>query len=226
MDSVETKTVETRNIDEEYLRLRVRRKKIGMIVAMAFSFVIALAIIIMSCVNINLKPHFIKEADDITIVTTEVTSGSIHLNAESQHYSDFMNAYNSAFSINTLSALFSGNFGDYTINETADEFIETTSSLNSRLGSNYVKFYYNSPQTLYRKDGSAYAYSKYYTANKITYDTVYFAFNDENGIEEVTFYFAVEGNLSSSNGTAKKSVTTIKVNANTYPIFQNIENFR
>ncbi len=218
--------IETRNIDDEYLRLRIKRKKIGLIVAMSITLVIALAIIIMSCVNINLKPHFIKEADEITIVTDQITSGSIHLNSQSENYTDFVEAYNSSFSINTLTALFSGNFGNYTIDETANEFIETSSSLSSRLGANYVKLYYNAPQTLYRKDGSAYEYSKFFTQNKITYDTVYFAFSDENGVQEVTFYFAVEGNLTSLNGTKRKSVTTIKVNANTYPIFENLENYK
>ncbi len=218
--------VETRNIDDEYLRLRIKRKKIGLIVAMAVTFALALAVIIMSCVNINLRPHFIKDADEITIITDQITSGSIHLNSESENYNDFVKSYNNSFSINTLSALFSGNFGNYTINETADEFVETSSSLSSRLGANYVKLYYNTPQTLYRHDGTSYEYSKFYTSNKITYDTVYFAFNGENGTREVTFYFAVDGNLTSQNGQKRKSVTTIKVNANTYPIFENLENYK
>ncbi len=218
--------VDTRNIDDEYLRLRIKRKKIGIITIMAVTFALALAVIIMSCVNINLKPHFIKDADEITIITDQITSGSIHLNSESENYDDFVTSYKNAFSINTLSALFSGNFGNYTINETANEFIETTSSLNSRLGANYVKLYYNAPQTLYRHDGSAYEYSKFFTSNKITYDTVYFAFSNDNGVKEVTFYFAIDGNLTSQNGQKRKSVTTISVNANTYPIFENIENYK
>lgn len=217
----------TNQLEEAYLQKRIKNRKISLLVVSIVTLALALAIIIMACVNVDLRPRFVTNPDKVVIYTTEVPSGFISLDESSDEYANFQKVYNDMFQINTLSAVFSGNFGNYAIEETLNEITETDTALRDLVGSNnYVKLVFDTPQKFYYKNGSDYV-SIYREDYSLTFDCVYFAFDNENVTKDLTFYFAVEGNLgTNNNGVKKRSITKVTVQANSYSIYESLNSFR
>ena len=215
------------NIDDLYVQNRKKKRIIAYSVSLGIALALALIIIIMSCVKVDLRPSFAKEPSEVTIYSNELVSGSALLDGGTEGYKDFKNIYNDMFSINSLSALFSGNFGNYKINETIDAFDESASALKERLGDNYVKLYFETPQKLYNKNGSEYTSIYGGGTYNLTFDTIYFSFDNDNMVKDLTFYIVVKGNRGfDSSNNARKSVTTVSLRGNTNRIYKSLDNFR
>lgn len=211
----------TNSLEEAYLQKRIKNKKIAYLVVSIVTFVLACAIVIMACVNVDLRPQFIKNPNEITIYTDEVPSGFILINDENEN--KFNDIYSNMFKLNVLSALFSGNFGNYNINETMTRFPQAdTSEFKEMFGKNYVKFVFNEPQNLYNKNGTKYQSQYSSEGYNITFTEVYFSYDNDNMTKDLTFYFAVEGNISKPN----KTVTKLTISANVYPIYELVELYK
>lgn len=218
---------QNQNIDDLYLNKRKKKKFITYIVSLAVAVALAMVIIIMACVKVDLRPSFVKNPDEVTIYSSELVSGSALLDDGTEGYKDFTKIYNNMFNISSLSALFTGNFGNYKINETVDNFDESTSALVDRLGKNYVKLFFDEPQKFYNKNGKEYSSIYGGGSYQLTFDTVYFSFDNDNIVKDMTFYFVVKGNRGfDSQGNARKSVTTVSLRGNTQQIYKSLDNFR
>lgn len=222
-----TQVKPNQNIDDLYVKNRMKKKTIVYSVCLGLALAVALIIIIMSCVKVDLRPSFTKNPNVVTIYSNELVSGSAVLDDGTEGYKDFKKIYNDMFSVNSLSALFTGNFGDYKINETIDAFDESTNALNDRLGNNYVKLFFEEPQKLYNKNGKEYTSIYGGGTYNLTFDTIYFSFDNENMVKDLTFYIVVKGNRGYDNsGNARKSVTTVSLRGNTDQIYKSLDNFR
>ncbi len=210
------------NIDEIYLQKRIKTRKITLGVTLGVCFLLALAIIIMACVNIDLKPHFINNPNRITVVSTEFTS-DVAYDETSEDYDKFINTYNDMFRLTALRSLFSGRAAGYTIVETdPTDFTETTSALKDLLGNSYVKFTYDSDQKFYNKDGSEFTSMYGADVHNLTFKTVYFSLSDTDVTTDLTFYFSTEGYYKSD----KNKIVKVTVPANTYSLYQMMEIYR
>lgn len=223
-DTNENKNI-SKNIDDIIVEKKMRNKKIGFIATLAVTAVLVLAIVISACISIDLRATFIKDPDSITIYSTDISSGFALLDKNSDDYKDFLSAYKNMFKINSLSALFNGNNGNYDseIDETLDAFNED--NLKSDLGSHYVKFSYEQPQQILKSNGKKYQ-SKYNSKYNLTFDTIFFSFDDENVLKPITFYLVVKGNRISSSSTELKSITKINISGNTYGMYKKLESFK
>lgn len=211
-----------RSVDDLYIEKRRKKKKIVYITSLAVSLALALVIIIMSCVKIDLRPKFVLNPDRVTIHSSEISSNSSNFYKDSDLYEDFTKIYNDIFTISSLSALFSGNTGNYDIDETTETFDPSTSNFKEALGENYVELYFNEPQKLYNKNGSEYV-SAFMSGYKLSFNAIYFPFSNENMEKELTFYVALKGNKGSSTATTK---TTIALRGNTYKIYKFLDKLR
>lgn len=220
---------------DAYLTKRARSRKIGMLVASVVSFLLAACIIVLSCVNVNNRPKFIKNPNSITITTTEVMSGSIYLYEGTESYNNFIKVYNNVFTMDILSSLFSGNFGSYSINELPDEANKSIKQFNlsdikNSLGNNYVQFSYNGEeQDIRNNNGSLYNCTVGLKEDykKLTFNTIYFPLSENNTVKDLVFYVPVLGNMTnSSSGAERRSLMTITIKANTSPLFKSLSEFK
>lgn len=210
-------------LDDIFLQKRIKTRKITCLVISIFTLLVALTVIIMACVSVDLRPKFIENPNHITIYSTEVPSGLIVIQEDNENL--FLNKYDEAFRISSLSALFSGNFGDYDIDETYTPFDQSDSALKNTFGNNFVKMTYSTPQEFKTRNGQKYVSKNGY--NNITFDAVYFSISENNSTQDITLFFAVSGNITnSSSGQERRSITKIKLRANTYSLYELIGEYK
>lgn len=210
-------------VSDQYLKNK-RRKKIT-IISSILSVVLALsiAIITMASVKVNLKPFFIEEPAVYTVVISGQTKSTI--TKDNTEFAEFSKLMEKSFKINTLTALFTGKLGGYTINEgspsqsfysDSDTKSALSSSLINSLGDNYVRLTYNVDQTMFKSNGKA-MYSSYDRSKELCYVDVVFPISSENTENELTFYFGTYYNTTSY-------ISTITISANTHSLYDYIVN--
>lgn len=204
-------------LDHELVKKRKRVGKITAIVALAMTAVFAILIVVAACVHVNLQPN-IASPDIIHIY--DGTSSYGNFEKGSDKYENFMKRFNDMYDASYLVSLFSGRLGSYTIEGQTNpvEFSQIQSELESGY---YVKFEYNDSQTLKNQDGSIH-YSKHNSNFEVKYNAIYFALSETDGLETVNIYIPAE--LTSSNNT--EYALHISQKANTYKIFENIEEYQ
>jgi len=209
------------SVNIEYLSKKKRNRKI---VFSAISFlVLALAtiIIVMSCIKVNLKPSFIEGVTRYEITVNSSTP--ITYEKGDKGFKEFDNLFEETFSINYLTALFTGKLGGYEINsedETKDYFYSDTSNnkgmsstLKNYIGKNYVRVVFDKEKTVRYSNGEAYK-SQFNTNTNLVFTELYFALNTTQDDESLTFYLGTNGYLSGTR------ITKIKVEANTYSLYE------
>lgn len=215
---------ESKPLAEIYAENKIRKRKITLISILSVVFVLVVAIIVMGCVKVDLRPSFFTKPSQVTIYGENNTS--VVIADSDDRYKDFERIYNDMFSTSVLSALFTGRLGGYTIDEGATKndywytnSNETTfsSTITEALGSNYVRLHFDSPMKFYNANGSEYV-SKYNDSYSLTFQDVYFAIDNVNATDTFTFYFQVKGNTTTN--PQRTTITTITLSANTSQLFE------
>lgn len=212
---------ESKPLAEIYAENKIRKRKITLISILSVVFVLVVAIIVMGCVKVDLRPSFFTKPSQVTIYGENNTS--VVIADSDDRYKDFERIYNDMFSTSVLSALFTGRLGGYTIDETISRWYtnsnETTfsSTITDALGSNYVRLHFDSPMQFYNSNGSEYD-SRYNASYSLTFQDVYFAIDNVNATDTFTFYFQVKGNSGVS--PERTTITTITLSANTSQLFE------
>ena len=211
-----------RSLAEIYAEKKIKKRKVTLISILSVVFVLVVAILVMGCVKIDLRPDFFTKPSQVTIYGENSTV--IVIADSDERYKDFEKIYNDMFSTSVLSALFTGRLGGYTINEGAKKEVdywykntsETTfsSRITEALGSNYVRLHFDSPMKFYNADGSEYI-SKYNQSYSLTFQDVYFAIDEVDATDTFTFYFQVKGNSGE-----RTTITSITLSANTSQLFE------
>ena len=212
---------ESKPLAEIYAENKIRKRKITLISILSVVFVLVVAIIVMGCVKVDLRPSFFTKPSQVTIYGENNTS--VVIADSDDRYKDFERIYNDMFSTSVLSALFTGRLGGYTIDETISRWYtnsnETTfsSTITDALGSNYVRLHFDSPMQFYNSNGSEYD-SRFNANYSLTFQDVYFAIDNVNATDTFTFYFQVKGNSGVS--PERTTITTITLSANTSQLFE------
>ena len=90
----QTENINNPQLEEIYLKNRIKKRKINLLIVSIVTFLLAVAIIIMACVNVDLRPKFVTDPDKVVIYTTELPSGQISLDESSEEYANFQKVYN------------------------------------------------------------------------------------------------------------------------------------
>lgn len=207
---------------EAYLDKKLKTRKISFAVVMGFVLALAVVILTLGCVKVDIRPQFVTDPSYVTIFKD---GSSRILNTSDEKYQQFDKLYKDMFDVTYLSAIFSGQLGDYTIVETQSPFFTSatetenyfSSEISQNLGKNFVKLHFSETKNLYRANGNVYT-SKYAPNEEFTYQDVYFALNEENVVKDFTFFFPMKGNIG---GTSKSStITKITLRANTSKLYK------
>ena len=211
------------SVSDEYLKKRKRNKKITLSIISAVVFALVVVIIVLACVKVNLKPYFLSRPSNIQVYT----NNSLTYVTTDENYDDFYGVYEDSFCSTILTAMFTGNLGDYKIVEGATQafYSDSTnrqgisSTLQSYLGSNYVHLFYAQQQTLYNADGSVYYSNRNTNQYYFTYQDVYFNITDTNNESELTFYFGACYTTEEGQSALSPKIISITVRANSYAIY-------
>lgn len=212
---------ESKPLAEIYAENKIRKRKITLISILSVVFVLVVAIIVMGCVKVDLRPSFFTKPSQVTIYGENNTS--VVIADSDDRYKDFERIYNDMFNTSVLSALFTGRLGGYTIDETISIWYENSNEtkfsqqIEEALGSNYVRLHFDSPMKFYNANGSEYV-SKFNDSYSLTFQDVYFAIDNINATDTFTFYFQVKGN--SGRSPQRTTITTITLSANTSQLFE------
>lgn len=211
------------SVSDEYLKKRKRNKKITLSIISAVVFALVVVIIVLACVRVNLKPYFLSRPSNIQVYINNTLSYA----PTDEAYDDFYAVYEDSFYSTVLTAMFTGNLGDYKIVESGRQSFYSdatnrqgiSSTLQSYLGSNYVHLFYAQEQTLYNADGSVYYSNRWSNRYYFTYQDVYFNLTDTNNESELTFYFGACYTTESGQTSDTPKIISITVRANSYAIY-------
>lgn len=219
------------SVSDEYLRKRKRNKIISLSIISAVVFALSIVIITLACVKVDLKPFFIEEASSYQVTLSGNTTKTYVPGDE--EYDEFYELYLNTFQTSYLTGIFTGALGAYTVEETASKDFYSSyengvgsgmsSSLKTLLGDNYVRLHFGVDQTMYNADGSICYSKRNSNAYELRYSDIYFSLNSENKDSELTFYFGAycfyDGEVR-----VKPRIVTITVRANTYALYNFINN--
>ncbi len=207
------------SVQDQYLEKKRKTRKITFSIILALVVAVAIIFITLGCVNVDIRPQFVTKADQVTIYREG--NSNINIDKQSQIYQQFDELYKNMFNVPYLTAAFSGATGGYTIDEgkiisnwyTNANETTVSSDVTNVLGTNYVKLHFNQLKTLVKADGSEYI--SIFNRNKLTYQDVYFAINEEDIVKDFTFLFATKG-----NNDERTTITKITLKANTSSLFE------
>lgn len=209
------------SVSDQYLAKRKKRRKITFSIISFIVLALATIIIVMSSVKVNTKPAFIDDA--VSYRVTIDGKDKLLLEQEDEEFAEFDKLFDETFSLNYLTALFTGKLGGYEINandETTDNFYSDTknntgmsSALKSALGDSYVRVKFAEEKEVAYSNGKAYM-SKYNTNSKLVFNELYFNLSENNEDASLTFYLGTRGYLSGTR------ITKITIEANTYALYE------
>lgn len=215
------------SVSDEILAKRKRKRLISFSVVTFLCFALVFTIIMMSVIKINLKPSFVKPAGEIEVVINK-QHATFEESFGKENYDKLNRTINNAFKTTYLTALFSGEAGGYKINETSDRFYASFvngegsglySSLQSKLGNNYVHFQYDELQTLKKSNGKDYTSVVVQGNQIIQFRDVYFTISNSDEMTKTTFYFG-------SCTNRENKTFSITVSANTSSIYEYVNSIQ
>ena len=209
------------SVSDEYLAKKKRTRIISYSIISAIVLVLAVIVIVMSCVKVDLKPQSLGRALSyrVTVSNREVLT----LDENSDEYQEFNDEFARAFQSQYLTALFTGKLGGYKIEETNNNFYSSStstspsSSLTSEIGENYVRVMFDDTKQILNSDGSVY-YTQINTNKTFTFNEMYFKLNIKDSGEETTLYLG--GITQTENGKDVVKIVKINVRANTYKLYK------
>ena len=211
------------SVSDKILKKKKQRRKITLSIISALVLALAVVIITLACVQVNLKPEFMKPATSYSFTTKD--NGTKLYDNNHEKYNEICDNYEDMFKLSYLTAIFTGSLGDYRIEQTNDRFYSNNesmsgiySSLESKLGENYLCISYDgNDQYIYNPDGSV-CMSKYYSTYKLKYKHVYVALNSEDKIQDTVFYLGAYEEGKTEKVSPK--IVKIIVKANTSKLYQ------
>ncbi len=204
-------------IIEKYVARKNFKNKVGLLVGVCGSLVLAIAVIIVACLQFSVLPKFLQDNQidrfEITLNGTSQTP----FNRENQEFKNIKIKFQNAFSLSLMSAIFTDQTGNFFLDEDTNKFQE--SSLSSYVGgNNYIKVQYTQEQKIKNNDGSLYQ-SYRNPPNNLTYNAIYVGLQSENEFKDVIIVIPVYGSYSGNDQTVAM-LAKITVNANLYNFTQ------
>lgn len=212
------------SINDQYIAKKKKQRIITNSIILALTFLLGFAIILLSVLKIDLKPRFDSTPEYVSFVVDNKSKETISKNDE--NYDEFIDLFNNSLSTSILTSLFTGNFYGYNIEyldsgaNNPARYYDTngglSSTLLSKLGSNYVQLRFKEDQTLYRSNGEEYTarYSKNDYDGKVTYKDVCFTISSDENSLTVDFYFGVVDYVS------YPTLLKISIEANSYNLYK------
>ena len=102
------------SIDDQYIAKKRRQRIITNSIILSLTLILGIAIILLSCLKIDLKPKFDATPDYVEVVTDK-NSNDLSFAKGDEIYDKFLNIYNNSLSTSILTSLFTGNFYGYEI---------------------------------------------------------------------------------------------------------------
>lgn len=224
------KEEQTKNqVLEKYIAKKSFKKKLSYIIALSASFVLAVLILVLACVQVNVMPHFVMEhkAAEYSVYHDNTFDYSVDL--ESSRYEEFATLYNKAFDMSIFSAMFSGQVGNYVFdedNETYQQFSQSniTTLLDSQ---NYLRVKFDKDLPVLNSDRSVYKSIRNPQAEKIYFNEYYIALQEENQFKDIKVIIPVYGNYVKPDDKPEDValVFTFNVKANLYRFSKAVEDF-
>ncbi len=226
------KEEQTKNqVLEKYIAKKSFKKKLSYIIALSASFVLAVLILVLACVQVNVMPHFVME--------TEIVEYSVYQNGSNiptcvvdisnSRYDEFNKLYQKAFNMSIFSAMFSGQVGNYSFdedNETYQQFSQSniTTLLDSQ---NYLRVKFDKDLPVLNSDRSVYKSIRNPQAEKIYFNEYYIALQEENQFKDIKVIIPVYGNYVKPDDKPEDValVFTFNVKANLYRFSKAVEDF-
>ena len=215
------------SIDDQYIAKKRRRRIITNSIILSLTLILGIAIILLSCLKIDLKPKFDSNPDYVVIVTDK-NNNYLYIDKSDEIYDEFLNIYNNSLSTSILTSLFTGNFYGYEIQyldsgeKNPAKFYtsynngvgtELSLTLLGYLGSNYVKMAFTENQTLYLSNGDK-LMGRYNKTKDIYYKDVCFTISSDENSTQIDFYFGVIDYMS------YPTLVKISVEANSYDLYK------
>ena len=207
-------------LDHEMALKKKKKNRIIALSVIGVVLVLAVLIIVAACVPMNLKPTVVGKPDRIVVYDKSADYGEF--SSDQEKYQEFMTKFDDMFEASYLVSLFSGRLGDYQITGQSENLTLSSVKSNVLEKGYYVEFKYSDPQTLRYSDGSEY---KNISASNgtLTFNSIYFALSDKNELSTLDMYAAVK---YSDAANATTYVIKVSQKANTYSIYNSVENFK
>lgn len=224
-DSVEKQEEHKKQILEKYMAKKSMKNKVGYIVALSISFVLAVAILLVTCIQISVKPSFLNQGE-VSHYEVNFDGTTSVFNRDNKDFNKITSELNDAFSMSVLSAVFTGQTDGYFIGSEEETTTRFQTFFNNTIqNSNYVKVELSENQIVKDKDGKNHISIINSGFDQLSYNSYYFLLPDENGFQDVTIYIPVYGNafVSGKVDETIATVTKITVNTNLYPFSEMLE---
>ena len=216
-------------VSDEYIAKRKKRRIITYSSISLVAVLLSLAIIILACININIKPNFLNDNQITYEVYLESRTPTFNLEQTNTKYKEFSKLMDDVFKVPLLTAMFTGRLGGYEINQeiTGEDgktlkFYSSTStktissSLRDKLNTSYIRVKFAHPIKLTDKKGKE-VKSKYISDYTLTFDELYFSIYNTNQEHEVSLYLATVYDTP--------TITEVKLKFNTYKLYEFAEQF-
>ncbi len=221
----ENLTQENENVDkvlnsvsDAYLAKKKRTRIISYSITSAIILILAVTIIVLSCIKIDLYPKFMGRVSSFRVTLSGYTSMTMVENTE--EYDDFNKIYLESFQTQYMTAIFTGKVGGYSIQDTQYDFYAKnsktapSSELLKKLGDNYVRVSFAEESKILKSNGKVFK-SSFNSDKSFTFDEMYFNLNTKNSQSETTLFLG--GKLE---GTDAVRIVEINVRANTYDLYK------
>ncbi len=206
------------SVSDAYLAKKKRSRIISFSIISGIILALAIAIIVMSCIKVDLYPKFMGKVSSYQVNISGSTPMTLVENTDD--YDEFNNIYLETFQTQYLTALFTGRLGGYTLQDTQYDFYAKNSQtvisdeLRKRLGENYVKVSFAEDKQILNSNGSIFK-SSFNTDKSFTFNEMYFSINTKNSQSDTTLYLG--GKLE---GTDAVRIIEINLRANTYDLYK------
>ncbi|MBP3619715.1 MAG: hypothetical protein J6J24_03545 [Clostridia bacterium] len=201
---------------------RKKTKRIATLVALCFSFALAVCVIVLSVVPVSLKPKCLYEGfSSVTMHSGYGSEWGFSRNNKEKTYEEFMKVYDESFAQPYISAIFSGSLFSYKITE---EWSKTKDSvISSELTDNnawYIKLAYDQDQTFTYQNGRVYesVISNSTFDGILKFKEAYIVVNEEAGFKS-TSVLIVANNYPKKDGTLESHIVKVTIKADTNKIY-------
>lgn len=207
-------------VETQRLLKRKKRTKIATLIALCFTFVIAVCLICFSTIPVGLYPKCVSKNYEMISFYPGTISSGFAFEDGTKGANAFNKVLDKSFSEVYLTAIFSGKLGEYEIEEKyATNFDDAISQDLVSSNTYYVAFEYGEDKVVLNKNGKKYV-SKVSAKDDfdgtLKYKTAYLQVSDKDGFSDTAIYLSINNYPDST----KNKTVKITVRANTYEIFK------
>lgn len=207
-------------VETARLLKRKKKSKIAILVALCFTFVIAVCLICFSTIPVGMYPKCVSKNYEMISFYPGTASSRFAFEDGTKGANEFNKLLDKSFSEVYLTAIFSGKLGEYEIEEKyATNFEDAISQDLVSSNKYYVAFEYGEDKIVLNKNGKKYV-SKVSPKDEfdgtLKYKAAYLEVSDKDGFSDTAIYLSINNYPDST----KNKTLKITLRANTYQIYQ------